>query len=86
MQAETWITAADAARLLNCSVHSVYRLIYSGTLPAARRRGGRGWLLRESDVMACLEPYVPPGRGRTRREGTAAHRAAQEELRRQGIG
>jgi excisionase family DNA binding protein len=84
--AETWITAAEAARLLNCSPYSVYRMIHAGTLPATRRRGGRGWLLREADVRNCLEPYTPPERGRTQREGTLAHQRAAEELRRYGIG
>lgn len=86
MGAETWITAAEAARLLNCSAYSIYRMIYAGTLPATRRRGGRGWMLREADVRGCLEEYRPPDRGRTQREGTAAHRAAAEELGRLGIG
>ncbi|MGI8774975.1 MAG: helix-turn-helix domain-containing protein [Actinomycetota bacterium] len=55
-----FLTVAEVARQLRVSNMTVYRLVRSGQLPAVRV--GRGYRLREADVLRYLEArYMDAG-------------------------
>lgn len=70
------ITPGQAARLMKCSIASIYRWCLSGRLPFVKRVGRR--LIRRTDLLALLVPGEP-----RRKEQTPApeptRRAAEAE-------
>ncbi|MDQ4143593.1 MAG: helix-turn-helix domain-containing protein [Actinomycetota bacterium] len=55
-----FLTVAEVARTLRVSNMTVYRLVNSGQLPAVRV--GRGYRIREDDVLKYLEErYMDTG-------------------------
>jgi excisionase family DNA binding protein len=60
-----YLTAAEVAKRLHCSLATIYRWTLSGKLRALKR--GRVYLFLWSDVEAALEP-TQPIRLTTRRE------------------
>ena len=55
-----FLTVSEVARQLRVSNMTVYRLLKAGQLPAVRV--GRGYRIREQDVMAYLEArYMDAG-------------------------
>lgn len=79
------IRPSRAARILDCHVNTVYRWVLTGKLPGWRTPGG-GYLVRESDVRACLVPHVPAAAPRGERQARSAAAAATARLRARGWG
>ena len=48
------LTVSEAACVLSCSTHNVYRLIHSKALRAYKDAAGRPWRIPES----CIKDYV----------------------------
>ncbi|SHK98462.1 DNA binding domain-containing protein, excisionase family [Selenomonas ruminantium] len=48
------LTVAEAACILSCSPHVIYRLIHSNALGAFKDAEGRPWRIPES----CIKDYV----------------------------
>lgn len=56
------LTVADVARLVNCSVRSVYRLVDTGAMPTPVRIGGlRRW--RRAQIEAWIADGCPKVKG-----------------------
>jgi excisionase family DNA binding protein len=52
MTASPYLTVAEAAELLRCSVEAIYEMNRRGTLPGARKLGKRLLINREELILA----------------------------------
>jgi excisionase family DNA binding protein len=54
-QGDRWLKPSEAGKILNCSGETVKNWMKNGKIQGVQLPSGR-WLLRESDVLALLEP------------------------------